>query len=65
MAKYPDKPKELWMLWNPTMEIWGLAQDDPDPETAYLCALTKRAAKALAKHEKELFEIKLIPVRVI
>lgn len=63
--KIPQKPTELWMLWNPTMKDWGIAFDDPDPETAYLCAKTKKAAKVLQKHQKRLYEINLIPVRVI
>jgi hypothetical protein len=57
--------KELWMLWNPTMEIWALAADDPDPYEAYLCATSFEAIVALQKHQRELYEITLVPIRVI
>ena len=57
--------KELWMLWNPTLEDFAIAADDPDPYTAYLCAKTFDAAVAIQKHQRELYEITIVPIRII
>lgn len=56
--------KELWMLWNPTMEDFAIAADDPDPETAYLCTKSFEAAAELQRHQQRLYEITLVPIRV-
>ena len=56
--------KELWMLWNPTLEDFALAADDPDPFIAYLCTKSFEAAVALQKHQQELYEITLVPIQV-
>ena len=64
MAKAPIV-KELWMLWSPTLGIWGLASDDPDPYEALLCATSFDAIVALQRHQQDLYEITLVPIRVI
>lgn len=64
MAKAP-MVKELWMLWNPTLGIWGLASDDPDPYEALLCTTSFDAIVALQRHQQDLYEITLVPIRVI
>lgn len=56
--------KELWMLWNPTIEDFAIAADDPDPFTAYLCAKSFEAAVAIQIHQQNLYEIKLVPIQV-
>jgi len=57
--------KELWMLWNPKTGDFVPAFDDPDPYIAYLCTTTKKAATALQKHQKELYEVISVPIRII
>ena len=53
------------MLWNPTIGIWALASDDPDPYEALLCAESFDAIVALQRHQQEFYEITLVPIRVI
>jgi len=61
----PAKPKELWMLWNPEINDWAIAVDDPREHNAYLCAKSRKAADALGNHQREVYEIETYPVRVI
>jgi len=57
--------KELWMLWNTESNDWAIAVDDPDPYNAYLCAKSKDAIIALQKHQRKLYEVKFVPIRII
>lgn len=59
------KVKELWLLWNVDSKDWAVAFDDPTPEVAYLWAKNKQAAIALQEHQKELYDVKSVPIRVI
>ena len=67
MAKEIKMPKvtELWMLWDIEIKDWIVAVDDPREFNAYLCATSKAAAEALREHQKKLYEIESVPVRVI
>ena len=67
MAKEIKTPKveELWMFWDIGTKDWIVAWDGPRKCNAYLCATSDAAAKAVQKHQKELYEIKSVPVRVI
>ena len=57
--------KGLWMLWNTESEDWVSAYDDPDPYIAYLCARNFKGAVALQKHQREMYDVKSVPIRVI
>jgi len=61
----PPVIKELWMLWNVEVEDWVIAFDDPDPHDAYLCAISKEAITTLQKHQKKLYKVKSVPIRII
>ena len=56
--------KELWMLWNVENNDWVIAFDDPDPYIAYLCATSKKAIIALQKHQREMYQVMSVPVRI-
>lgn len=57
--------KEIWMLWKMGKNKgWLIALDDPDPHTAYLCYFSQKAAIAGQKHQKELWDVKTVPIRV-
>lgn len=57
--------KELWMLWNVKTNDWAIACDDPTPHVAYLCAKDFKAAEALQKHQREVYQVKSVPIRII
>lgn len=56
--------EELWMLYNPTLGDFALAQDDPDPYEAFLCTKTFEAIVALQRNQQEQFGITLVPIQV-
>ena len=56
--------REIWMLWNTENERWLIAADDPDPYDAYLCYFSEEAAIAGQKHQRELYEVKTVPIQV-
>ena len=61
--KFPEI-KELWMLWVPSTNDWAIAIDDPVTHDAYLCAKSKAAAKALQEHQREIYDVESIIVKI-
>ena len=61
----PPKVTELWLLWNVDTSDWAIAYDDPTPEVAYLWAKDKKAITALQKHQREIYDVKSVPIRII
>lgn len=60
------RPNQLWMLAFNDGETKGFvrAVDDPPYGDAYLCATSWNDIQALAKHQKEVYEIDCVPIRV-
>ncbi len=65
MKTKPPQIRELWLLWNVEPKDWAIAFDDPMPEVAYLWAKDKKAITALQKHQREIYEVKSVPIRII
>lgn len=57
-------PAQIWLLWNIDSNDWAIALDDPIPEIAYLWAKDFQAISALQKHQKEIYEVNSVPIRV-
>lgn len=56
---------ELWALWNVDSKTWAITNDDPPNSTAYLWSDSKEAALDLAKHQRECYAVRTVPVRII
>lgn len=60
----PKIPDELWMLHDTLDGSWIVSIDDATEGNTFLVSLSEAAARAAAAHQKELYDLDCVPVRV-
>ena len=62
VAKFPDIPRELWMLWNG--KRWVVSSDDAPGGETFLVSTSENEAKEASDYQNRMYGLNCVPVRV-